>query len=69
MQQIHTIPEIKQYSERNFIYTIIKDIQIKLSKTMAKSLLSYGSEVCNIKVNKRKTEIPKMHFPIEVTYQ
>jgi hypothetical protein len=63
MQQIHTIPEIKQQSERNFINTIIKDIQIKLSKAMAKFLLLYGSEICNIKENKRKLKLLKCIFP------
>jgi len=38
------------------------DIQIQSLKTMAKSLLSYGSEVCNIKENKRKTGNTKMHY-------
>lgn len=38
------------------------DIQIKSLKTMAKPILSYGSEVCNIKENKRKTGNAKMHY-------
>lgn len=61
-QQIHGIPEIKEHSERNFINTIIMDIQIKSSKTAAKSLLSYGSEVCDIKENKRKIGNAKMQL-------
>jgi hypothetical protein len=61
-QQIHRIPEIKEHSERNFINTIIMDIQIKSLKTAANSVLSCGSEVCNIKENKRKTGNAKMHY-------
>lgn len=61
-QQIHRIPEIKEHSERNFINTDIMDIQIKSLQTTAKSLLSYGSEVCDIKENKRKTGNAKRHY-------
>jgi hypothetical protein len=38
------------------------DIQIKSLKTTAKSVLSCGSEVCNIKENKRKTGNAKMQY-------